>query len=107
SAQIPIAQSHTNPPELAVRLDVLRLVCECVILRAYSLGLFDFGVQVVAVVEELASGLVHEDAEVDVAREGIIIADLGICRHLGGGTPETGSMRLIEASRQAGVNDKE
>jgi hypothetical protein len=54
-----IAQIHANPSKLAILVEVMRLVGESVIFRSHLQGLIDFTVDIVAFVEELASGLIQ------------------------------------------------
>ena len=67
--EVRIAQAHANPSKLAILVEVSRLVSESVIFGSHLQRPIDFLVDIVAVVEELTSGLIHEDAEVDVRQQ--------------------------------------
>ena len=70
--QVRVAQGHVNLPELPVFVAAVRLVGQRVILRSQLLRAPDLRVDIIAVVKELASGLIHKHAKIDVLRKRVL-----------------------------------
>ena len=71
--QIRVTQGDAYPSELAIRIARGRLVSEGIVIRAQLLRPLNFPVEVVAIVEELASSLVHEHSVIDIPGKGIVV----------------------------------